>query len=248
MKKHSRCLSDISGISSIKAEYSFTYSWMLPSTSVVKGQDVLYTKGLVATFFELTDVGHKYKTYINNFIESDVILGNTKIEVLKVLSASSAAYSASPKVYIVQARNNARIMISGSLDLFSNRCPEGWKFEEVISVSLALNVRHHKVGETDEPAMYRINDDLEYAVDIYEWSGTRWESYVANDFQVQFYLMSPYMLKTLSIDKKGVYYTAFKVPDVYGVFQFRVEYQRLGYTSLSLSKQVSCWEADSVAV
>lgn len=37
---------------------------------------------------------------------------------------------------------------------------------------------------------------------------------------------------------QGRYYTAFKVPDVYGVFQFKVEYQRLGYTSLSLSKQV----------
>lgn len=38
---------------------------------------------------------------------------------------------------------------------------------------------------------------------------------------------------------QGLYYTSFKVPDVYGVFQFKVEYQRLGYTSLSLSKQVS---------
>ena len=37
---------------------------------------------------------------------------------------------------------------------------------------------------------------------------------------------------------QGSYFTAFKVPDVYGVFQFKVEYQRLGYTSLSLSKQV----------
>jgi hypothetical protein len=37
---------------------------------------------------------------------------------------------------------------------------------------------------------------------------------------------------------QGHYFTAFKVPDVYGVFQFKVEYQRLGYTSLSLSKQV----------
>lgn len=37
---------------------------------------------------------------------------------------------------------------------------------------------------------------------------------------------------------QGRYFTAFKVPDVYGVFQFKVEYQRLGYTSLSLSKQV----------
>lgn len=47
---------------------------------------------------------------------------------------------------------------------------------------------------------------------------------------------------------QGQYFTAFKVPDVYGVFQFKVEYQRLGYTSLSLSKQVynilcilNCW-------
>ncbi|KAK2982693.1 hypothetical protein RJ640_001661 [Escallonia rubra] len=128
---------------------------------------------------------------------------------------------ATARVYIVQARNNARIMISGSIDLFSNRYERSgneqftselskWVFHERGHLK-APNVRHHKVGETDEPAMYRINDDLEYAVDIYEWSGTRWESYAANDFQ-------------------GVYYTAFKVPDVYGVFQFRVEYQRLGDT------------------
>ncbi|KAK2979158.1 hypothetical protein RJ640_029316 [Escallonia rubra] len=57
-----------------------------------------------------------------------------------------------------------------------------WVFHERGHLK-ALNVRHHKVGETDEPAMYRINDDLKYAVDIYEWSGTRWESYAANDFQ-----------------------------------------------------------------
>lgn len=40
---------------------------------------------------------------------------------------------------------------------------------------------------------------------------------------------------------QGLYYTSFKVPDVYGVFQFKVDYHRLGYTSLSLSKQVSSW-------
>ncbi|XP_056161031.1 dolichyl-diphosphooligosaccharide--protein glycosyltransferase 48 kDa subunit-like [Syzygium oleosum] len=86
--------------------------------------------------------------------------------------------------------------------------------------------------------MYRINDDLEYSIEIYEWSGSSWEPYVSDDVQVQFYMMSPYVLKTLSTDKKGVYSTSFKVPDVYGVFQFKVEYQRLGYTSLSLAKQI----------
>jgi oligosaccharyltransferase complex subunit beta len=232
----------------------------------------------------------------DDIIQSDVLVGSTKIEApvlykgighslnpastlaLKVLSASSSAYSANPKskllnppsitgssialVSVVQARNNARIMISGSLDMFSNRLLRSdvqkagnsnkfeksgneqfvtelskWIFHERGHLK-AINVRHNKVGETNEPAMYRITDDLEYSVEIYEWSGSSWEPYVANDVQLQFYMMSPYVLKTLSTDNKGLYYTTFKVPDVYGVFQFKVEYQRLGYTSLSLAKQI----------
>lgn len=42
----------------------------------------------------------------------------------------------------------------------------------------------------------------EYSVEIYEWSGTTWEPYVADDVQVQFYMMSPYVLKNLANDKK----------------------------------------------
>ena len=90
---------------------------------------------------------------------------------------------------------------------------------------------------------------------------------MADDVQVQFYMMSPYVLKTLSTNGKvsfgkvhvflpllpcfcnlmlnvclilqGLYDVSFKVPDVYGVFQFKVDYHRLGYTSLSLSRPVS---------
>lgn len=196
---------------------------------------------------------------------------------LKVLSASPSAYSASPRtkmsnpsltgstialVSVVQARNNARMLITGSLDLFSNRFLRSgvikagsskkhdksgneqfvteiskWVFHERGHLK-AVNVAHHLAGEKTEPAIYRINDDLEYSIEIYEWSGTSWKPYVSDDVQVQFYMMSPYVLKTLSTDLKGLYSTSFKVPDVYGVFQFKVEYQRLGYTSLSLSKQI----------
>lgn len=201
----------------------------------------------------------------------------TNTLVLKVLSASPSAYSANPRtklsspsltgttialVSVVQARNNARILISGSLDLFSNRFLRSgvlkagslnkhdksgneqfvteiskWVFHERGHLK-AVNVTHHRVGETAEAAMYRINDDLEYSIEIYEWSGASWKPYVADDVQLQFYMMSPYVLKTLSTDLKGLYFASFKVPDVYGVFQFKVEYQRLGYTSLSLSKQI----------
>ncbi|KAL8549752.1 hypothetical protein ACS0TY_008550 [Phlomoides rotata] len=232
----------------------------------------------------------------DDFIQSDVILGNKKIEapvlfkgighslnagnslVLKALSASSSSYSTNPNsklssppsltgtaislVSVVQARNNARIMISGSLDLFSNRLFRSgvqksgsinkyeksgneqfvtelskWIFHERGHLK-ALNLKHNKVGETEEPSMYRINDDLEFSVEIFEWSGSSWVPYVAKDVQVQFYMMSPYVLKTLSTNQKGLYHTSFKVPDVYGVFQFKVEYHSLGYTTLTLSKQI----------
>lgn len=162
----------------------------------------------------------------------------------------------------MQARNNARILISGSLDLFSDKLFKSsvqkagsstrygksgneqfvtelskWVFHERGHLK-AVNVKHNKVDQSEEPAMYRINDELEYSVEIYEWSGTSWEPYVASDVQLQFYMMSPYVLKTMSTDHKGLYHVSIKVPDVYGVFQFKVEYQRLGYTSLSLSKQI----------
>lgn len=198
--------------------------------------------------------------------------------VFKVLSASPSAYSANPKftlakppslagssislVSVMQARNNARILISGSLSMFSDRfyrsgvlkAGSSTKFEksgnEQFLTELskwifherghlkAINLKHHKIDEKEEPAVYRIKDDLEFSVEIYEWSGNSWVPYVTNDVQVQFYMMSPYVLKTLATDQKGLYHTKFKVPDVYGVFQFKLEYHRLGYTSLSLSKQI----------
>lgn len=46
----------------------------------------------------------------------------------------------------------------------------------------------------------------EFSVEIYEWSGTSWVPYVANDVQVQFYMMSPYVLKTLSTNQKVLFY------------------------------------------
>ncbi|KAI3765947.1 hypothetical protein L2E82_15994 [Cichorium intybus] len=64
--------------------------------------------------------------------------------------------------------------------LFIKNC-----YESFFECEHAVNVRQHRVGETDESAIYRINDDLEYLVEIYEWSGSNWEPYVANDIQLQ---------------------------------------------------------------
>ncbi|KAI5071585.1 hypothetical protein GOP47_0013836 [Adiantum capillus-veneris] len=198
--------------------------------------------------------------------------------VIKVLTGSPTAYSANPRVHskepptltgssvglvsAIQARNNARVVIFGSLALFSNRYFTSpvkkhggassyeksgneqfvtelskWVFHERGHLK-AVNVHHHRIGETQEPSMYRITDNLEYSMEIYEWSVNGWLPYAGDDVQLQFYMMSPYVLKTLTHNGQGLYSTSFQVPDVYGVFQFKVEYNRLGYTSLSLSKQI----------
>ncbi|GFQ00947.1 dolichyl-diphosphooligosaccharide--protein glycosyltransferase 48 kDa subunit [Phtheirospermum japonicum] len=193
----------------------------------------------------------------DDFIQSEVILGSKKIEapvlfkgightinsannlVLKVLSASPAAYSANPKsklstpptltgtgvslVSVVQVYQSSQFppkLANACLGKKQCSYSDIWLTEHVQQP--AVNVQHHKVGEKDEPSMYRIKDDLDYSVEVYEWSGKSWEPYVADDLQIQFYMMSPYVLKTMSTDQKGLYYTSFKVPDVYGVFQFKI--------------------------
>ncbi|GJP43704.1 hypothetical protein CLOM_g9155 [Closterium sp. NIES-68] len=209
--------------------------------------------------------------------------------VVPVLSGSPSAYAADPAatlkeppalqgkavslVAAMQARNNARVLISGSLALFTDSffravvdvsattsdaaapdaktsqwlSPSGneqfvselskWTFHERGHLK-AENLRHNKAGESTEPAIYRVSDQLEFAVDIFEWAGSEWVPFKGDDVQVQFYMMSPYVLKTLAHDDKGRFFTAFQVPDVYGVFQFKVEHKRLGYSTISLSKQI----------
>lgn len=130
-------------------------------------------------------------------------------------------------------------------------------------------MHHHKIGETNEPSMYRITDNAvsnsgylydifflphaffslgndlfsqcqgvvfsktrmlaigihccicctpfddqnlcpelifflvclqRYSLEIVEWNGKEWQPYQADDVQLQFYMMSPYVLKTLSHD------------------------------------------------
>lgn len=48
-------------------------------------------------------------------------------------------------------------------------------------------------------------------------------------------------LHTCFVFTGGKYSVQFKLPDVYGVFQFKINYNRLGYTHLYSSTQVSAF-------
>jgi len=56
---------------------------------------------------------------------------------------------------------------------------------------------------------------------------------------LEFVRIDPFVRTTLQAKNNGKYEAKFKIPDVYGVYQFKVEYNRVGYTRLYNTTQVS---------
>lgn len=199
--------------------------------------------------------------------------------VLDILTGSSTSYSFFPDKPItqyphavgkntlliagLQARNNARVIFSGSLDFFSDaffnsavqkatpgaqRYPQTGNYELAVALSRWVfkeegvlrvgPVSHHRVGETSPPNAYTVTDLVEYSIVIEQLSNGRWVPFDGDDIQLEFVRIDPFV-RTFLKRKGGKYSVQFKLPDVYGVFQFKVDYNRLGYTHLYSSTQVS---------
>merc|ERR1712013_850071 len=149
-----------------------------------------------------------------------------------------------------QARNNARIVFCGSLDFFSDRffmsgvqnaaksdskfyIRSGnmelatdiamWTFKRsgVIRVS---EVAHHLAGQSSPPAAYTVEEDVVYKIKIEEFADGVWKPYTASDVQLEFFRIDPFTRSYLTPSEDGVFSIQFKLPDVYGVFKFKVDY------------------------
>ncbi|XP_075236959.1 dolichyl-diphosphooligosaccharide--protein glycosyltransferase non-catalytic subunit Ost48 [Lycorma delicatula] len=199
--------------------------------------------------------------------------------VLQLLTADSTAYSYIPDQPIkeyphavgkntllmaaLQARNNARVLFSGSLYFFSDEAFTSpvqkalggkrwdvsgnrqvaealskWVFKEsgVIKVK---SVSHHRVGEKSPPPAYTIMDTVVFSLELERKDSKEWILHDANDVQLEFVRIDPFVRITLKRKSSGKYETIFKIPDVYGVYQFKIDYNRIGYTHIYSSTQVS---------
>jgi len=161
-----------------------------------------------------------------------------------------------------QARNNARAVFSGSLEFFSNQFFDQsvqtsgqsatssvnrplaeeltkWVFKER-GVLRASNARHHQVGQTEPSSAYRIKDNITYSVDVEEFTGGKWVPYAADDIQLEVVMLDPYVRLNLArVDSKSATQAVtFTAPDVYGVFTFKLDYRRHGYTWLTLKDTI----------
>ena len=94
------------------------------------------------------------------------------------------------------------------------------------------NVVHHLPGEQQHPEMYVINQEIEYTLTIEQFDENKWVPFLADDLQLEFSMLDPYVRVTLSHDDNGNYVTRFRAPDVYGVFTFSLEYRRQGLSNL----------------
>ena len=201
--------------------------------------------------------------------------------VLELLNGYTTTYSYNPTEAIVdyphavgtgtllvaglQARNNARVVFSGSISLFSNEffassvekalpgskkysksgnrafvtAMSEWVFREKGILRIG-DVKHHIQGEKESPVAYTVMDNVNYYIEIDELVGGKWTPYMASDVQLEFFRIDPFVRTFLNKTANGkAFYAEFVLPDVYGVFQFKVEYDRLGYTRLFSTTQVS---------
>ncbi|GFR51513.1 hypothetical protein Agub_g13928 [Astrephomene gubernaculifera] len=193
-----------------------------------------------------------------------------------VLSAPASAYSHDPRkplleppsllvgggaslITAVQARNNARMVVAGGVEMFSNDFFDAqvtvgrtktstanravclslarWAFQES-GVLVASGLRHHLLGQAEQPWGYRVNDEVEFLVDVVEREGNSTRPYKSDDIQLEFTMLSPYIRLPLQHDNQGTFSLRFKVPDVYGVFKYDIDYSRRGYSYIKLTHQV----------
>ena len=154
-------------------------------------------------------------------------------------------------VSALQARNGARVTVVASPEMLSDsyfdaRLEDGqlagneafsrnlllWTFQQR-GVLRAQHVHFAKTGEDRAPEDgFRIMDDVTFQVQISEWVGNKWIPFQADDVQVEFKMLNPYERLTMTPDQDGRYSVSFRAPDVYGSFQFIVDYNRLGYNHL----------------
>lgn len=159
-------------------------------------------------------------------------------------------------VGLIQARNNARAAVLGSTDMCSDDFvashPENlkvcsditkWTFH-LKGVLKSSDIRHKIVsGSTpgaQNPTAYRINDQVEVALDLEECEEKGCTPLThTNDMQIEFVMLDPYIRKTLQSVGNGTFSATVKIPDVYGVYKWIVDYRRPGWSWVHKVETVS---------
>ncbi|KAL7934653.1 Dolichyl-diphosphooligosaccharide--protein glycosyltransferase subunit WBP1 [Trichoderma chlorosporum] len=172
-------------------------------------------------------------------------------------------------VSVLQARNSARVTVLGSAEMLQDkwfdakiakvggksvkadnkefaRRVSGWTFQEIGVVR--VNSIEHKLQDSEElnPDIYRIKNDVSYAISLSEYIWDRWAPFSVpedDDLQLEFSMLSPFHRLALALTSKSsdaaVYGASFTLPDQHGIFNFKVNYKRPFLTYVEEKNTVS---------
>ncbi|RDW66699.1 hypothetical protein BP5796_09448 [Coleophoma crateriformis] len=125
----------------------------------------------------------------------------------------------------------------------------GWAFQEI--GVLKVGKIEHRLNEgvrsnITNPKIYRVKNDVEYSIELSEWSWDKWVPFtpVAEDVvQLEFSMLSPFHRLDLAASgtttNSTVFTTSFKLPDQHGIFNFKVNYKRPFLTNVEEKNTVT---------
>jgi len=179
--------------------------------------------------------------------------------ISSILSGPSTCYSWTPSAPVtsmpmmvgsevslisaMEAKNNARVLVVGSLKFFSDEFSEIngdytaqlalWTFQRA-GVLKIENMKHYLSENGESLETYTIYDKITYSVDIYEKDqNLKWIPAKISDFQIEFTRLDPFVRQFLKSDENSATHKLeFVLPDTYGVFKFIIDHKRIGYTYL----------------
>ncbi|KTW26079.1 hypothetical protein T552_02972 [Pneumocystis carinii B80] len=197
-------------------------------------------------------------------------LGNGQL-IVPILAAGRTAYTyntkdesnfvkkpwvAGSQTYLItgfQARNNARIIVTGSIEMFSNKFFNSyfkknvkfgneefvkditeWLFQEksVLKVGLVKHNLADKTLVTNPPNIYKVKDNVTFEITLSQYKNDSWIPFTVSDIQLELIMLDPYirtaLKETSRISNSSIYSTTFSLPDHYGIFHFKVNYKRPG--------------------
>ena len=64
-------------------------------------------------------------------------------------------------------------------------------------------------------------------------SNGKWIPFISDDVQLEFQMLDPHVRTRLSNDGNGRFFVRFLIPDVYGIFTLKLDFEKPGYTFLN---------------
>ncbi|CAG8447010.1 5597_t:CDS:2 [Ambispora gerdemannii] len=233
----------------------FTNNSMILSQETLEGPPILY-KGIghkIGTVPLLTRVAwitsntaYSYETKEDQIADQDPFILGSDISLVSALQARNNArvtfvgslelFQDSSLNSPVQKINSKESHPKSGNQAFVDDLTK-WTFQEKGVLKVTAR-RHHLEGEEEPLETYRIKDNIVYSIEISEYTNEKWQPFNGTDVQLEVIMLDPYIRRTLTPleiqpqnhHNSRIFESHLQLPDVYGVFTFKVNYKRPGYS------------------